>query len=280
MRASPVKSVSKPCALAIAGIDPSGGAGLFADLRAFAAARVWGCGVPAVNTVQSTAGMKSSRAFPSRDVMAQVREICAHQNVKSIKIGALGSAANVRAILLWLVEMPKAIPVVLDPVMLPSRGAHGARLLDRAGVHALSTLASRVLLVTPNVPEAEALAGMTIRSIADAERAARALVAAGARAALVKGGHLRASSAGGEAVDVLAIGSRIVRFSAPRLAVSVHGTGCTLASLIAGRMAQRDIAAGANDQSIIGAVRWAKNRLQRALQHPARIGAGLSVLTL
>jgi hydroxymethylpyrimidine/phosphomethylpyrimidine kinase len=268
-----------PAALAIAGVDPSGGAGLFADLRAFAAAGAWGCGVPTINTIQSTAGMRGGRALATRDVIAQLREIASTENVRSIKIGALGSATSVRAILLWLREVPK-LPVVLDPVMLPSRGRRGARLLDRAGMRILQRLATQVFLVTPNVPEAEALTGTTIRSIADAERAARALVEAGSRAALVKGGHLPVSAGRGKTVDVLAVGSRVVHFSAPRLAISVHGTGCTLASLIAGRMAERRIGVEASDQSIIDAVRWAKNRLQRALRQPARIGAGHLVLPL
>jgi hydroxymethylpyrimidine kinase/phosphomethylpyrimidine kinase len=280
MRAPRPEPSSLPCALAIAGLDPSGGAGIFADLRGFTAAGVWGCGALALSTVQSTAGMRSGRAMPARELMAQVRELWAEQDIKSIKIGALGSAANVRAVLLWLRAIPDVVPVVLDPVMLPSRGARTARLLDRSGVQALSALAARATLVTPNVVEAETLVGMPIRSIADAEQAARDLVRAGARAALVKGGHLRESSSPGKTVDVLAIGSRIVQFSAPRVAVTVHGAGCTLASLIAGRLAKGGTSAGASDQSIIAAVRWAKNRLHRALRHPARIGAGLLVLPL
>jgi hydroxymethylpyrimidine/phosphomethylpyrimidine kinase len=280
MRASAPKPKALPCALAISGLDPSGGAGIFADLRAFAAAGAWGSGVPAMSTVQSTAGMRSGHALSARELVAQLRELFAQQDIKSIKIGALGSAANVRAVLLWLQGIPDVVPIVLDPVMLPSRGARTARLLDRAGVHALSALAARVTLVTPNVPEAEELVGMRIRSIADAEQAARALVRAGARAALVKGGHLRAASAPGKTVDVLVIGARVVHFSAPRVAVTVHGTGCALASLIAGRLAERGISVQASDQSIIGAIRWAKNRLQRALRRPARIGAGALVLPL
>jgi len=280
MRATAPKPTSLPCALAISGLDPSGGAGIFADLRAFAAAGAWGCGTPAMSTVQSTAAMRSGRALPARELVAQLRELAGHQDVKSIKIGALGSAANVRAVLLWLRGIPDIVPVVLDPVMLPSRGTRAARLLDRAGVRALSALAARATLVTPNVPEAEELVGMRIRSLADAEQAARALVRAGARAALVKGGHLRTAGAPGKTIDVLAIGAKIVHFSAPRVAVTVHGTGCALASLIAGRLAQTGLRARASDQSIIGAVRWAKNRLQRALRRPARIGAGALVLPL
>jgi len=279
MRAQPMNLPLTPCALAIAGFDPSGGAGLIADLRAFAVARVWGCGVPAVLTVQSTSGLRRSVPVRARELLAQVREIYGHQNVKSIKFGALGSAANVRALLRWLRSLPDDVPLVVDPVMRPSRGASRARLIDRAGVVALSALAARATVVTPNIPEAEVLTSTRIRTIADAERAAQLLVRAGARAALVKGGHLRLASPVGKTVDVLAVGPRILHLLAPRIRGEVHGTGCALASLIAGRLASR-ASDGVGDETIIEAVRWAKNRLQMALQRPARVGDGLLVLPL
>jgi len=307
MRADRVNLPATPCALAISGLDPSGGAGLFADLRAFAVAQVWGCGAPAVSTVQSTAGLRRSRAMPTRDLLAQVREIYAHQNVRSIKIGALGSSANARGILRWLRTVSGRVPVVLDPVMRPTLGSKGVRLLESAGLRVLFALAARATLVTPNIPEAELLVGMRIRSIEDAERAARALVSRGARAALVKGGHLRDPSAASKTVDVLVVGSRTIHISAARVGLAVHGTGCALASLIAGRLAAQSRIKTARvarrrasarrsgaqrafvdpprdgevtDQMIVDAVRWAKNRLHRALSRPARIGAGLLVLPL
>src|SRR5450432_3210658 len=106
-----------PCALAISGLDPSGGAGLIADLRAFAAASVWGCGAVAVLTVQSTQGLSSSHPVAARQLVAQVREVMAHQNVRSIKVGALGSADNVRALGRLLRSLSPSVPVVIDPVM-------------------------------------------------------------------------------------------------------------------------------------------------------------------
>jgi hydroxymethylpyrimidine/phosphomethylpyrimidine kinase len=268
-----------PCALAISGLDPSGGAGLIADVRAFEAAGVWACGVVAMSTVQSTAGLRRSWVTPSRDLSAQLREVYARQNIRSIKIGALGSTDNARAVLRWIRTISPAVPVVLDPVMRPTAGARRARLLEDRGIDALRALAARVTLVTPNVPEAEVLTGMAIRSLDDARAAARALVGAGARAALVKGGHLPAHPRAAKTVDVLAVGPRLLRLAAERVPFAVHGTGCALASLAAGRLAARDGAA-LTDEQLADAVRWAKRRLARAISRPARIGDGLLVLPL
>src|SRR6476659_6310061 len=111
-----------PCALAIAGLDPSGGAGVFADLRAFAACSVWGCGAATLVTVQSTAGMRSSRPVETRLLLEQIREVFAHQNIRSIKIGALGSASNARGVARWLATLRGRVAVVLDPVIRPTNG--------------------------------------------------------------------------------------------------------------------------------------------------------------
>ncbi len=266
-----------PCALTIAGLDPSGGAGVFADLRAFRATSVWGCGAVAVWTVQSTAGLRASRPVATADLLAQIRELFSHQRVRSIKIGALGSRANVQGVTRWLETISPRIPVVLDPVMRATQGRPRARLLADAAARSLREMVACVTLVTPNVPEAEVLLGDRIRSVDDADRAALALVRLGARAALVKGGHLPTASWEQSTTDVLAIGRRVYHLRARRLPASVHGTGCTLASLIAGRMAGVH---GLGDAQILEAVRWSKRRLQKALLHPADVGAGLWVMPL
>ncbi|HMI87304.1 MAG TPA: PfkB family carbohydrate kinase [Polyangiaceae bacterium] len=263
-----------PCALAISGLDPSGGAGLFADLRAFEAASVWGCGAVAVLTVQSTAGLRASEPVPTAQLLLQVRELWAHQNVKAIKIGALGSLANVRGVTRWLAGLHGKVPIVIDPVLRASRGRRDAALLESAGVAALLAMLELATVVTPNAREAEALLGWRVRSLAEAERAARALVDLGARAALVKGGHLGAST--GDVTDVLAVGRRFIHLRAPRVRAVPHGTGCTLASLIAGKLA----AAGrAGDSEIVAAVRWAKRRLAARIAAPLRVGAGQLVMS-
>jgi hydroxymethylpyrimidine/phosphomethylpyrimidine kinase len=261
-----------PCALSISGLDPSGGAGLFADLRAFAAASVWGCGAVAVVTVQSTAGLRTSRPVPTRELLDQIRELCALQWIRSIKIGALGSVSNVVGVTRFLRRRSSSIPVVIDPVMRSTRARGRARLLEDGGQDALRDMIDLATVLTPNVPEAEQLLGSRIRTLSDAENAARALVEAGARAALVKGGHLNGN---GGAIDVLAVGKRIVRLGSPRIRGAVHGTGCTLASLIAGYLARID---KVDDAAIVTSVRKAKARLTSALQRPLRIGPGQLVL--
>jgi len=263
-----------PCALAISGLDPSGGAGLFADLRAFAAASVWGCGAVAVLTVQSTAGLRASEPVPTARVLAQVRELWARENVKAIKLGALGSLGNVRGVSRWLSGLGGKVPVVIDPVLRASRGKAGAALLETAGIAALLDMVEHAAVVTPNAVEAEAMLGVRVRTVGDAEGAARAFVARGARAALVKGGHLAGGGAR-ETTDVLAVGERVIRLSSPRVKAVPHGTGCTLASLIAGKLA----AAGrARDADIIASVRWAKKQLEARIAHPWRVGAGQLVM--
>ena len=270
-----------PVALTIAGLDPSGGAGIAADLRSFGAAGVWGAAVCAALTVQSTRGVRSVHAVASTLVTAQAEELLADAPVRAIKIGALGSAANARAVAALLAAHPE-IPAILDPVMIPSRSADpsaSARArLDGGGVAALRALGARATLITPNLPEAALLLGMQAGSpIASARDAATALVDAGARAVLVKGGH----AVGPEAVDWLALrGGRVVRIARPRRETPpLHGTGCTLASLIAGRLAARVLVGeGASDADIVAAVRWARGRLDAALVAPLVVGGGLRVL--
>jgi hydroxymethylpyrimidine/phosphomethylpyrimidine kinase len=197
-------------------------------------------------------------------VLAQAREVVKHQRVRAIKIGALGSAANVRAVGDWLAA--RGVPVVVDTPMMPSRG--GARLLAERALDAVrASLVPRATLLTVNVPEAEALLRRRVVNVGEAREAAQALVAMGARAALVKGGHL----SGAQAIDVLAHGGRIVELRAKRLAIGgVHGTGCTFASLIAGRIAAGD--------DLMDAVRWAKKRHHAALARAVNVGGDLRVI--
>ena len=225
-------------------------------------------------TVQSTARLRASQAVPTAQVLAQVRELWAQENVRAIKIGALGSLANVRGVTDWLASLRRKVPVVIDPVLRASRGKRNAPLLESAGVAALIEMIELCAVVTPNALEAERLLGRRVRTLADAERAARAFVELGARAALIKGGHLRAS-ADGETTDVLAIGNRLVHLRAPRLRAVPHGTGCTLASLIAGKLAT---AKRADDDVIVASIRWAKAQLKARIVHPLRVGAGQWVM--
>ncbi len=255
------------CALAIGGLDPGGGAGIAADLRAFAFTGVFGCAALAVVTVQSTAGLRSARALSPAEVIAQAEEVTTHQDVRAIKTGALGSAANVRAVSAWLARH-RSTPVIVDTVMLPTRGR--SRLLAARAVSDLkASLIPRAWLVTANAPEAEALTGLRVSTVREARIAARSILAMGARSVLVKGGHLE----GPIAIDVLATRSGLVELHAKRLAVApFHGGGCILASLIAGRLASHSTG------TMLDAVRWAKRAHHGLLGQMVNVGGPLQVL--
>jgi hydroxymethylpyrimidine/phosphomethylpyrimidine kinase len=261
-------------ALAIAGLDPTGGAGIAADLRAFAAAGAWGTAVCAAVTVQSRRGVRAVEPVAASLVGAQARELVADMRVRAIKTGALGSAENALEVAALLGEHP-SIPSVVDPVMIPTRlAAEGVRLDGRGAVEAMRALAAACTLVTPNLDEASALLGAPIASDAEAREAGAALVAAGARAALVKGGHGR----GAEAVDWLVTRRAVVRLARPRISgARFHGTGCALASLIAGRLAVRETRGRLGDAELAAAVRWARARLDAGLRRPVVLGAGMAV---
>jgi hydroxymethylpyrimidine/phosphomethylpyrimidine kinase len=262
------------CALAIGGLDPGGGAGIAADLRAFAAAGAFGCAAVAVLTVQSTAGLVSARALPAREVTAQAAEVLRHQRVRAIKVGSLGSEANVRAVAKLAANHP-GVPLVVDTPMRPTRGK--ARLLAWRALAALrEELLPRATLVTVNADEAHALVGERVRTVGEAHDAARALAAMGARAALVKGGHL----AGASAIDVLALDGRgeVLELRASRLAVgATHGTGCTFAALVAGRLATR-ASAKLDRDGLVAAVRWAKRAHHAALARAVDVGGAMRAI--
>ena len=252
--------------LVLAGLDPGGGAGLLADARAILAAGAFPCAVTTVSTVQSTSGLRASRAIGASVWREQAHEVLAHQRVGAFKLGALGSVANVRAAA-DLLAAHHDKPAVVDPVLLPTRGA--ARLLEERALRALQReLVPHATVVTANAPEAEALTGSRVASVRDARLAAQRIVAMGARAALVKGGHL----SGASSIDVLFHEGEWLELAAPRLRLprGVHGSGCTLSSLIAGRLARGD--------ELRAAVRFAKRTLHAALQKAVDVGGHLSVL--
>jgi hydroxymethylpyrimidine/phosphomethylpyrimidine kinase len=279
MRSSPNRL---SCALAIGGLDPGGGAGLAADFRGIGAAGAFGCGAVAVVTVQSTSGLRSVVPMSAKDVLAQVREVIRHQRVRAIKTGALGSEANVRAVGQLLASAAlEGIPAIVDPVMSPTRGT-GRLLAERALGAMRTTLLPHAALVTANVPEAEALTGTRIANVSEAHDAALALCRLGARAALVKGGHMR----GTQAIDVLVLRradgepTEAIELRAKRLRLPpTHGGGCMLAALVAGRLASdsRDYA-GARTSTLLDAVKWAKRAHHRMLGTAKDVGGEMRVL--
>jgi hydroxymethylpyrimidine/phosphomethylpyrimidine kinase len=218
--------------LSIAGSDPSGGAGIQADLKTFAAHGVYGMSVITAITAQSTAGVLAVAPLAADLVEQQLRAVLDDIGVDGVKIGMLGSAEVAGRVAESLVEVPRGVPVVLDPVLAAS---DGTPLLGPGGLERLTAeLLPAVTVVTPNRSEVAVLLGCgALEDEAAVAEAALALAALGP-AALVTGGD----SAGGEVVDVLAAGGVVTIFRAPRLHTrSTHGTGCTLSAALAALLA-------------------------------------------
>jgi hydroxymethylpyrimidine/phosphomethylpyrimidine kinase len=263
---------SLPCALAVGGLDPGGGAGIAADLRAFAAAGTFGCAAIAVLTVQSTAGLRRAYPVAAHKVTAQAEEVMGHQRVRAVKVGALGSRENVRAVARLMARYPD-VPFVVDTPMRPTRG-RGPLLPKEAGAALRDDLLPRATVVTLNVPEVRALLGARLRNLDDARLAAQRLAQEGPRVVLVKAGHMT----GPLATDVAIVDGLAVELRARRLRIPpTHGSGCTLASLIAGRLAH-STSARPHGETILAALRWAKRVHHAALARTVRVGEGLRVL--
>lgn len=218
-------------ALTIAGSDSGGGAGIQADLKTFAAHGVYGTSVITAVTAQNTLGVTAFEALSSDLVTAQIEAVMSDIGTHAAKTGMLANAAIVEAVAAAVEDLE--IPwLVVDPVMIAKSGDH---LLDDEALGAMkSELLRRAFLVTPNVPEAEALSGLAIRTEEDRREAARRIVALGASAVIVKGGHVP----GDDIIDLLYDGHRFVEFRTERVAGgSTHGTGCTFAAAITAHLA-------------------------------------------
>ena len=222
-----------PIALTIAGSDSSGGAGIQADLKTFAALGVYGASVIAALTAQNTQGVTAIHDVPADFIAAQIDAVFADLDVRAVKIGMLSQVAAIAAVAEGL-DRHAAHNVVLDPVMVATSGG---RLLAAGAVEALRTrLIPRALVITPNLAEAAALLDAPLaRDEADMAKQARALLALGAQAVLIKGGH----GTGAESVDLLVDAGGVTRLAARRIATrNTHGTGCTLSSAIAAGLAK------------------------------------------
>jgi len=246
-------------ALTIAGSDSSGGAGIQADLKTFAALGVFGCSAITAVTAQNTLGVSAVAQLDPSMVVAQIDTVLADLEIHATKIGMLASAAIVSAVA-EAVQRHRLSNVVVDPVMVSKSGA---RLLDQDAVDAMRTrLFPLSTIVTPNVFEAEALTGKRIENRQDQRTAAITLMDLGPRAVLVKGGHLD-----GPAVDVFYDGQQTIELEAERIdSPHTHGTGCTLSSAIAARLALGD--------DLPAAVRAAKAYVTRAIAQAPGIGHG------
>jgi hydroxymethylpyrimidine/phosphomethylpyrimidine kinase len=249
-----------PIALTIAGSDSSGGAGIQADLKTFAALGVYGASVLTALTAQNTNGVAAIHGVPADFVAAQMDAVFSDLDVAAVKIGMLGSAAVIAAVAAGL-ERHRARNVVLDPVMVASSGE---KLLHPDALAVLRDLISRTRVLTPNLPEAAALLGMPLaRDETEMRSQGEKLLTLGARAVLIKGGH----GAGPESVDFLVDAEACTRYAALRIATrNTHGTGCTLSSAVAAGLAK--------GLALADAVREAKAYVSAAIAAADRLKVG------
>ena len=250
--------VIPPILLTIAGFDPSCGAGVGADLKTFAA---YGCyGVAAITslTVQNTQGVETVHNTPAAELREQLEVLVKDCEIAAVKIGMLGNRGNA-AVVAEFLDTHKFAHVVHDPVM---KSSSGSELLDSTGIKFLvSELLKRSTVITPNVPEAEILAGITIKDVADMEAAARKIVEMGAHAVIVKGGHME------KAIDVLFDGTDMHPLGGDKVKLeNTHGTGCTFASAITAQLA-----AG---RSLLEATTLAKAYVMKAIEKAYPVGRG------
>lgn len=252
-------------ALTIAGSDSGGGAGIQADLKTFAAAGVYGTSAITAITAQNTTGVTAWEPVSTELVIAQIEAIAGDLPPDAVKTGMLATAAIVEAVAAAIeaLELPQ---LVVDPVMIAKSGD---RLLRDDAISAIKAhLLKLAEVVTPNIPEAEVLSGVSIAGEHDMVVAAERIRELGPRVVIIKGGHLDPAVAGGTLVDVVLYGDgQVFKVQGPRLETRhTHGTGCTFASAIAAQLAL--------GREIEEAVRWSREYLEGAIRHAPQLGAG------
>jgi len=252
-----------PKALTIAGSDSGGGAGIQADLKTFSAFRVFGMSVITAVTAQNSLGVQGVENLSPAFVAQQLRSVLEDFGTDAAKCGMLSTAPIIEAVAVGLTER-RIEKLVVDPVMVAKSGD---RLLEpEARVALADRILPLALVVTPNLPEAEVLAGMRVVEPEDMEEAARRIHGMGPRYVLVKGGHLK-----GDATDLLWNGREFTRFSAVRVdSQNTHGTGCTFSAAIAAGLAR--------GQALGDAIRSAKAYVTRAIREGFQAGRGVGQL--
>ncbi len=247
--------------LTIAGSDSGGGAGIQADLKTFAALGCFGMSAITALTAQNTLGVQDIHSVPAEFLKAQLRSVLDDIGVDAVKIGMLHAPAIVEVVA-WAIDHYQLRNVVLDPVMVATSGDR--LIADETVAVLVRELFARAQVVTPNLDEASLLLGRSIVAEHELEAAARDLLAMGARAVLLKGGHL----AGDEVVDwLLSVDAAPLRLAAPRIASrNVHGTGCTLSSAIAACLAL--------GMPLVEAVRMARQYILGAIEAGAGVTTG------
>jgi hydroxymethylpyrimidine/phosphomethylpyrimidine kinase len=247
-----------PCVLSIAGSDSGGGAGIQADLKAFAACGVHGMTAVTAITAQNTVGVTAVHAVPPKVIVAQVRAVADDIGVDAVKIGMLGKVATIAAVVRALDALPPQTPVVLDPVMVSESGAELLEPSARAAL--VEQLVPRSTVLTPNLPEARALLGDDAPD--DVAELARALHALGAQNVVITGGHRE------QATDLFYDGIELTEIAGPRHPDgAAHGSGCTHSSVLAARLAWGD--------RPLQAARIAKRRASEAVRDGlTEVGSG------
>jgi hydroxymethylpyrimidine/phosphomethylpyrimidine kinase len=247
--------------LVIAGSDSGGGAGIQADLKTVMALGGFAMTALTALTAQNTRGVSAVLPVPPDFLRAQIDAVMADIGADAIKTGMLPDTASIEAVAAFIAGLTHALPFVMDPVMVATSGD---RLQSEAALHALKTgLIPLATVITPNIPEAELLLGTRIADEADQRRAAEALLALGASAVLVKGGHLT----GATVTDILATSSGLIAMTGERIdSTNTHGTGCTLASAIAMGLAQ--------GMPLVDAVRRARAYVAAAIRAAPSLGGG------
>ena len=246
-------------ALTIAGSDSGGGAGIQADLKTFAALGVYGTSAITAVTAQNTLGVRGWEPVSVSLVVSQIEAVADDIGAEAVKIGMLATAAIADAVSAAVARLGLS-PVVVDPVMI-AKG--GDRLLNEDAIAALRSLLRQADVVTPNIPEAEVLAGMPIRGPEDMREAGRRILGLGPRVVLIKGGHAE----GPDCVDTAVAANDIFEIRGPRLpGRNTHGTGCTLSSAIAAYLAL--------GRTREDALREARAYLEGAIRDAPSIGSG------
>jgi hydroxymethylpyrimidine/phosphomethylpyrimidine kinase len=248
--------------LIVAGSDSGGGAGIQADIKTVTALGGYAATAITALTAQNTQGVFGVHPVPADFIRLQMRLVLDDIGADCLKTGMLHSAEVIAAVVEVVADRAPRTPLVVDPVMV-AKG--GAALLEPAAVEAVKRLLlPRATVITPNIPEAEALLGARIASAVDMDRAVKALLALGPEAALLKGGHMP----GNEIRDLLATSDgRITAFASPRIDTPhTHGTGCTLASAIATGLAQ--------NMSLVDAVARARDYVLEAIRRAPGLGTG------
>ena len=248
-----------PKAMTIAGSDSGGGAGVQADLKTFAALGVYGASTLTAITAQNTVAVTAVHEIPTDVITAQIDAVLTDIGADAVKTGMLSSSDIIECVCEAL-EAHGVQRLVVDPVMIAKSGD---ALLREDAIGSLRTrLLPLAMVVTPNIPEAEALTETTIVSDADVRRAAEAIVGMGARSVVVKGGHRE-----GPATDLFYNGKEFKEFTAPRFdTVNTHGTGCTFASAVAAGLARGMV--------VPDAVALAKDYVTEGIRHSFSIGQG------